>query len=450
MNAKIMILSFLSLVLLFGLAMALPTHALAQSYPGEMPMEKQAPLPVGTVITTENWQQYKDYMPLCMQWIFSGEYGFKLAPNQNVTVGPTIPKVLPKKYAADTEKYSSQVRLTELPDGGTLIANYTAGVPFPNPTDPHLGEKLMWNTWYKYAPRVELQTSTEILLIDKYHAIFSQRFHTDYMRLGHLSEPDQPIYNTTAPDLDFTEFIEVTEPEQSKYTVSLIIFFLDPSREQETWAFVPSLRRPLRLSASARCSPAVGSDLTLDDSKSGFNLHIVDFTGQVVAHKMVLAMDHLEPAWPDHNTDFLDPKAAHAWGFDTGVAWPPPPSKWELREVYVNEVKRIPSKLTGYCYGLRRAYLDAEDWSLPTEDLYDMGGKPWKYLSFPYRMHPNGYGDYFESGSSNDLAIGIDLQNQHMTVADAIHGDATDHYAEPDAYSVTRYGLPTGLLEIMQ
>ena len=29
----------------------------------DYPMEKQAPLPVGTVINTQNWQQYKDYMP---------------------------------------------------------------------------------------------------------------------------------------------------------------------------------------------------------------------------------------------------------------------------------------------------------------------------------------------------------------------------------------------------
>ena len=45
-------------------------------------------------------------------------------------------------------------------------------------------------------------SSFRMLLIDKYHAIFSQTGYSDYMRLGHLSEPDQPIYNTTAPDLD--------------------------------------------------------------------------------------------------------------------------------------------------------------------------------------------------------------------------------------------------------
>jgi hypothetical protein len=110
-----------------------------------MPLEKQAPLPAGTVINTQNWQQYKDYMPLWMQALFSGQYSYKLGPKQQIVVGPTIPKTLPKAYLADTEKYSSQVRLKELPEGSTLIQNYTAGLPFPHPTEPDLGSKILWN-----------------------------------------------------------------------------------------------------------------------------------------------------------------------------------------------------------------------------------------------------------------------------------------------------------------
>jgi Protein of unknown function (DUF1329) len=445
---RIVIRLFSALVLLFGLAIAGPARALAD-YPGEMPMEKQAPLPVGTVITTQNWEQYKDYMPLWMQWLFSGEYGFKLSPNQSITVGPTIPKALPKKYAADTEKYSGQVQLKDLPNGGTLIENYTAGVAFPNPTQPHLAEKVMWNAWYRYAPRVEQILPLQQLLIDQYHNTFVQSGYSDFMRVGHLSEPDQPIYNTTAPSLEFTEYLELSQPEQSKYTVSLIIFTLDPLKSQENWAFVPSLRRPLRLSASSRCAPSLGADSTLEDQKGGFNLQVANFVGQVVAHKMVLQMNHLEPAWPAH-VDFFDARVAHSWGFDTGVAWPPPPSKWELREVYVDEIKRLPSMQAGYCYGLRRAYVDATDWTLPTQDLYDMGGKPWKIVSLFSRMHPNGYGDSFESDSSNYGAMFIDLQNRHMSVSCELNGDATDSYAKPEFYSIARYGLPTGLLEIMK
>jgi hypothetical protein len=66
------------LVLVFSFTGA----ALALADSGEVPLEQQAPLPEGTVITTQNWQQYKGYMPLCMQVVFSGEYAFKLAPNQ--------------------------------------------------------------------------------------------------------------------------------------------------------------------------------------------------------------------------------------------------------------------------------------------------------------------------------------------------------------------------------
>src|ERR1700719_5102420 len=120
----------------------------------EMPLEKQAPLPVGTVITTQNWEQYKDYMPGWMQIVFSGQYFYKLAPDQQIVVGPTIPKTLPKAYVANTEKYSGQVSLKELPEGATLIQHYTAGVPFPHPAEPDLGGQLLWNLCYRYFPRV--------------------------------------------------------------------------------------------------------------------------------------------------------------------------------------------------------------------------------------------------------------------------------------------------------
>src|ERR1700732_4747251 len=105
------------LVLVFSFTGA----ALALADSGEVPLEQQPPLPEGTVITTQNWQQYKDYMPLWMQILFSGEYAFKLTPDQQVVVGPATPRPYPKVFAKNTEKYSSQVSLTKTPDGGSII-----------------------------------------------------------------------------------------------------------------------------------------------------------------------------------------------------------------------------------------------------------------------------------------------------------------------------------------
>ena len=149
------------LVLVFSLA----GRTLVLADPGEVPMEQQPPLPEGTVITTQNWQQYKDFMPLWMQVLLSGQYAIKLAPDQQVVVGPPTKKPLPKEYAKNTEKYSGQVGLKVQADGGTVIQNYTAGTPFPHPTNPNIADKIVWNLWYRYFPRVEMESAFNIFLL---------------------------------------------------------------------------------------------------------------------------------------------------------------------------------------------------------------------------------------------------------------------------------------------
>jgi len=262
---------FIAFILVLVFSLAGRTLVLADS--GEVPLEKQAPLPVGTVITTQNWQQYKDYMPLWMQILFEGQSVYKLAPDQQVVVGPMTKVVLPKEYAKNTEKYASQVGLKILPDGGTLIQNYTAGQPFPHPTEPNLGDKILWNLWYRYIPRIQIERAADELLVDKDHTTFHEVVFATYSKLSHVSEPDVPIYDTTEPEVDFALYDELILPEESKYTAALYIYWRDASRLQERWAYLPSLRRPLRLSGAARCAPAVGTDLVVEDQKQGFNLN---------------------------------------------------------------------------------------------------------------------------------------------------------------------------------
>jgi Protein of unknown function (DUF1329) len=99
--------------------------------------------------------------------------------------------------------------------------------------------------------------------------------------------------------------------------------------------------------------------------------------GTLVGHKMTLIANSLNVAYPTP-IDFLDPETLHAWGVDKGFAWPPAPAKWELGETWVVEGRRVKEKLPGYCYGNRRMYIDAQDFHLSGEEMYDMGGKLWK------------------------------------------------------------------------
>jgi len=191
--------------------------------------------------------------------------------------------------------------------------------------------------------------------------MFRETGFYDYMRLSHVSEPGLPIYTPEAKDIDISLYLELIEPERSKYTVSLIVYFTDPTRIQEIWSSVPSLRRPLRLSASARCAPAAGTDSTTEDQKSGFNMLLSESYGTLVAHKMMLVSNSLNVPYPVP-IDITNPATVHQWGLDTGVAWPPASAKWDLGETWVVDAKRVPEKLAGYCYSNRRMYIDARDY----------------------------------------------------------------------------------------
>jgi hypothetical protein len=96
-------------------------------------------------------------------------------------------------------------------------------------------------------------------------------------------------------------------------------------------------------------------------------------------------------------------------------------------------------------------YIDAQDYKLSGEEMYDMGGKLWKSLALFSRPHPNGYGDMFETGSGNYLIAIIDYQNVHQSFTEETNGtNFTNTEVEPALWSVGRYASPTGLLEIMK
>src|SRR5260370_434678 len=92
-----------------------------------------ASLQPGTQITYANWQRYKQFMPPAMQALFTGEYFWTMPADVQMEVGPTLPMPLPPAYVADTEKYSSQVKLKKLADAGYIPEGYTSGIPFPDP-----------------------------------------------------------------------------------------------------------------------------------------------------------------------------------------------------------------------------------------------------------------------------------------------------------------------------
>src|ERR1700757_4770696 len=75
----------------------------------------------GTIITMQNWQSYRQFMPDGMAAMFEGQYFWKMPPDVQMAVGQTVVEPLPRNYQAATEKYSNQIKIIELPNGGLTL-----------------------------------------------------------------------------------------------------------------------------------------------------------------------------------------------------------------------------------------------------------------------------------------------------------------------------------------
>jgi hypothetical protein len=399
----------------------------------------------GTAITIHNWQQYEQFMPDGMVALFEGKYFWKMPQDVELEVGPTVIHPLPRGYVAATEKHGGQTTLITLPDGGLTVGNYFGGEPFPNPADPQKGWKIFANFWFRYYPHLAVNTPDNpgsSCTEDSNGSINCTKAIFVYHQLSYNTDPGVP---TTVPGgegkfFSFWNMIEV--PEQLKYTATLTISYTDLTKEQEMFIFKPAVRRAERLSARARCGTN-GADNTPDDGRFGFNANIPDFDATFVRNQKILSM-----------MDFGNAGANFPDNYDMPLGWPKPSwGKWEVRDVHVIDVRKLPSKASGYCYGKRIMYIDRQWYGALWEDLYDSKLQLWKILMIqPMVLQVP------QAGLQNSTNAGVshywDIQNNHMTV----NGPGSSHgyivllnEEAPKQYQdIERYSTPSGLSAIMR
>ncbi|HKV54091.1 MAG TPA: DUF1329 domain-containing protein [Candidatus Binataceae bacterium] len=419
----------------FAQASASPAKAAAPGSPDTVPP--------GTKITMQNWQQYQQFMPEGMVAFFQGKYFWKMPQDVSMEVGPTIIHPLPKTYLEATEKYSSQVKVIELPDGGLTLENYQGGIPFPNPSEPHKGWKILTNLWYRYVPHLTVIQNGGGCLIDHYGSVNCQAAEIVERQLSFNTDAGIPANTPNSDGKYFSEWLMVLEPEQKRYTALLDVSYTDPARSEDQYAFLPALRRYQPISSAARCSPSEGTDATPEELRSGFDSNLTWLKVDLVGEKKILALIDITP-----------PTAKFPDSFDMPLGWPTPAwGKWQLRDVYVLNVSRLPSHQSGYCYGKRVMYVDKQFSAVLWEDMYDMKMQPWKSVAmFLQTCNVPGIGPVNSCGS--DLQSYWDIQNDHATFfldyASPGHPVYTNGDAPNEFTDLVRYTTAPGLNLIMR
>ncbi|HVN91040.1 MAG TPA: DUF1329 domain-containing protein [Candidatus Binataceae bacterium] len=396
---------------------------------------------VGTVLTAQNWQKYRDYMPDGMAALFEGKYFWKMPSDVEMEIGPTVVNPLPKPYLEATEKFAGQVKLVELDNGGLTLSNYQGGIPFPNPAEPHRGWKVLADLWFRYLPHLTVNTNGVVCTMDSSNSVSCKAGEKVYRQLAYNTDPGVPSEIPGTEGKYFTQHEMVKEPEQERYTTVLTTSYKDLTRQEEVYVFIPSLRRYQPMSPNARCSADLGTDETPDDRRYGFNTNLTRINAEFVGEKKILAL-----------VDYTMPPARFPANYYMPLGWPMRNwGKWQLRDVYVVSVTK-PGEGAGQCLGKKVVYIDKASFAPLWEDLYNQKLEPWRFVGiFPRTMNIPNLGPEL---TSNSMVYGFwDVKYSHATVF-AEPGEGAPYYINEQApkeyLDLERYTTPGGLSMIMR
>lgn len=357
----------------------------------------------GDVITAANVDQAKDLISPGLEWCVRHGWPLRIVETKKID--------WPKAYREATEKYSAQVALA--PDGLTL-QNYVAGLPFTNldPNDPQIATKIMWNYEYKFVitDDVDLRNfdaDTGTIYGGSTPMSVERHFLLDHFRvlryIGRLYNNPKPIWQSNEGFQSKNSLHPVLEPFDLKGVGGLSFRYFDPSKQDDTWLYLPSLRRVRRLSSAQRSDALFGQDTDVD-SYYGYAGHIAWMTWKYLGKKEILGCFHAENypvKWASGGADFA---------FD---------DVWEKRKVHVIEGA---SKLAQYAYSKRVLFIDDEMWAVPYSDIYDRAGQLWKIWINQFSMRKQPFPGAKLSVYPDEMPflpsiVMVDMQLQHATKA---------------------------------
>ncbi len=354
----------------------------------------------GDKITDQNMDKVKDLVSPGMEWCI--KHGWPIAISETKRID------WPQAYKEATEKYAGQVKLAA---DGLSLQNYVAGLPFPNldSKDPQIAIKVMWNYDYHFLTTddVDLRNfdADTGSIADHGPLTVERHFLLDHFRRlfwnGRLyvePKPEKPNPNGYRAQQGL---YPILEPFDLKGVGALGNRYVDPAKQDDSWLYLPSLRRVRRLSTAQRSDALFGQDTDVD-SYYGYSGHIAWMDWKFLGEREVIGAMHAEH-YPVKWHEKVD------WAFD---------DKWEKRKVYVIEGT---SKLPQYAYSKRVIFIDKESWVVPFSDIYDRSGELWKIWINDYSFRKKVEGanaiEYPDEMGFIPSIVMVDIQLEHATKA---------------------------------
>jgi hypothetical protein len=328
----------------------------------------------GDVISFDEINKIKPFLPQQ----FWDNRDFFFYEGMQLEIGPTqYDYSEANEFKAATERFKGQSRIG--PDNS--LENYVAGRPFASEEidclgDPQAGVKWMWNFdyrwdgdgskasfYYSYWDRGEqlplyYQGSAKSVKL-------ANRVEAEY-----LDKNAGDIFRGEKRKNAFGVQVDAPFDARGIMLISYRYKSTDAPRSEakndDTWVYVPTLRRVRRISSAQRTDAVAGTDFTFDDL-SGFAGIIPQYEWECLGEmKMIAPMNTKVKAYPYEKEHNFGPY---------GLSFAD--DRWELRDVVLIRMK---PKNTDHPYHHKDLYIDKETMTSLYSFAYDQKEELWKII----------------------------------------------------------------------
>jgi len=316
---------------------------------------------------------------------------FLFYEGMQLEVGPPFRDYSPAEaYQSATEKHRGSARIG--PEGS--LENYVAGQPFPVDeiecqTDPDAGAKVIWNfdyrwqgaglmahAYYSYWDRGE-----ELPL---YYEGWARQVWLAHRPEAQYEKHDGDLFRGEARKLAYG--VEVLAPFDAK-GISLLNYRyksadgpVASAKNDDTWVYVPTLRRVRRISTAQRTDAVSGTDFTFDDFSGFFGIP-PQYEWSCLGETEVLAPVNSKVRAYPYTKD-------HGFG-PYGLSFAD--DRWELRRAF--KIQFVP-KNADHPYSRKILYIDKDSFESLYAFAYDRKGELWKILYHNKRWSEDGHEFY--------------------------------------------------------
>ena len=348
----------------------------------------------GDVITAANQELVKGLVPDEFY-----RYAIEGFPDLEMHIVATGSYPVHPQYVEATVKFACQASID---DNGRLV-HYTAGQPFPysdwaqeathhacdlKPSDPQFGLKLAWDVNYRWQGGSGFNIPHWGFANMRNFGKETWRISQGEYRRTYFSARADLLPETTelekGTDVEWAEFFDVKTPFDLRGTMFLLYRYRT-GKEDDTWAYIPALRRVRRIAATQKSDSLLGTEFTLEDFYlfSGYVWdHQWEFKGESVmlgitdSHRTCFPRNTGEIA-PDH---FVKVGSDADWAkcrFAPYGALPMVGEDWQKRATF--ELDDIPRQ-KGHPYSRKKIWYDKETMAPGLAAAYDRAGQVYKLI----------------------------------------------------------------------